>query len=122
MDDNFTNIEVVHRDYFADFENKFIDQIEEKVYLGDHILVFLNKLEKLKPEDQSTHNVSIGIAAAITAYSRMHMSQFKNNPNINLYYTDTDSIYTDSEIDPSLIDNKILGKLKLKILVKKLFS
>jgi len=114
MDDNFTNIEVVHRDYFADFENKFIDQIEEKVYLGDHILVFLNKLEKLKPEDQSTHNVSIGIAAAITAYSRMHMSQFKNNPNINLYYTDTDSIYTDSEIDPSLIDNKILGKLKLE--------
>jgi hypothetical protein len=42
------------------------------------------------------------------------MSQFKNNPNINLYYSDTDSAYTDSDIDESLIDNKVLGKLKLE--------
>jgi hypothetical protein len=47
------------------------------------------------------------------------MSQFKNNPNINLYYTDTDSIYTDSDIDESLIDNKILGKMKLEHICKK---
>jgi len=42
------------------------------------------------------------------------MSQFKNNPNINLYYTDTDSIYTDSELDNLFLDNKKLGKLKLE--------
>jgi hypothetical protein len=42
------------------------------------------------------------------------MSQFKNNKNINLYYTDTDSIYTDSKIDPIHIDDKVLGKLKLE--------
>jgi hypothetical protein len=42
------------------------------------------------------------------------MSIFKNNPNINLYYTDTDSIFTDSDIDESLIDSKVLGKLKLE--------
>src|SRR5229473_683776 len=42
------------------------------------------------------------------------MSQFKNNAKINLYYTDTDSIYTDSDIEDFLIDNKILGKLKLE--------
>jgi len=54
------------------------------------------------------------IAAAITAYSRIHMSQFKNNPDINLYYTDTDSIYTDSDVEPSLIDSQVLGKLKLE--------
>jgi hypothetical protein len=44
------------------------------------------------------------------------MSQFKNNPDIILYYTDTDSIYVDenSKIDPNLIDPKILGKLKLE--------
>jgi hypothetical protein len=47
------------------------------------------------------------------------MSQFKNNPKINLYYTDTDSIYTDSDIDPDLIDNKELGKLKLETINKK---
>jgi hypothetical protein len=32
-----------------------------------------------------THNVSIGIASAITAYARIHMSQFKNNPNFILF-------------------------------------
>jgi hypothetical protein len=42
------------------------------------------------------------------------MSQFKNNPKINLYYTDTDSIYTDSDIDSSFIHNKQLGKLKIE--------
>jgi hypothetical protein len=30
-----------------------------------------------------THNVSIAIASAITAYARIHMTQFKNNPKIN---------------------------------------
>jgi len=47
------------------------------------------------------------------------MSQFKNNPDINLYYTDTDSIYTDSNIDKSLINNKVLGKLKLENVCEK---
>jgi hypothetical protein len=61
----------------------------------------------------------VATAAAITAYSRIHMSQFKNNPNINLYYSDTDSIYTDSDLDKSLIDNKILGKLKLEYVCNK---
>jgi len=42
------------------------------------------------------------------------MSQFKNNPTINLYYTDTDSIYTDSNVEKSFIDKTILGKLKLE--------
>jgi hypothetical protein len=59
------------------------------------------------------------MAAAITAYARIHMSQFKNNPNINLYYTDTDSIYTDSDVDDNYIDNKKLGKLKLENICNK---
>jgi hypothetical protein len=42
------------------------------------------------------------------------MTIFKNNPKINLYYTDTDSAYTDSDIDQSLICNKTLGKLKFE--------
>jgi hypothetical protein len=47
------------------------------------------------------------------------MSQFKNNPKINLYYTDTDSIYTDSELDESLISDTIVGKLKLENICEK---
>ena len=64
------------------------------------------------------HNVSIAIAAAITSYARIHMTQFKNNPKINLYYTDTDSAYTDSDLDPNLIDDKVLGKLKVEYTCK----
>lgn len=47
------------------------------------------------------------------------MSLFKNNPNIRLFYTDTDSIYTDSDIEESFIDSKILGKLKLEYICKR---
>jgi len=42
------------------------------------------------------------------------MTQFKNNKLIKLYYTDTDSIYTDSNIDLTMISEKTLGKLKLE--------
>jgi len=117
MDDNFNEFNVIHKDYFADFENKFLDNILGTVKLGDYILVeFKNQIES---SSSSTHNVSIGIASAITAYARIHMSQFKNNPNLNLYYTDTDSIYTDSELDKSLISGTLLGKLKLEHICNK---
>ena len=106
MDDNFENINIIHKDYYSDFENKFIDLITDKIELDDYILVFYKANEEII-DDQGEHNVSVSIAAAITAYSRIHMSQFKNNEDINLYYSDTDSIYTDSKIDDSFIDNKV---------------
>src|SRR4029077_18974586 len=98
-------------DYFPDFENKFFDNITKITDIDDYKLI-----EFKNSETESSHNVSIGIAATITAYSRIYMSQFKNNHKIRLYYTDTDSIYVDadSDIDISFIDNKILGKLKLE--------
>ena len=88
-------------------EGKILDFLK----IGDHVLVGLNSNEN---EDPS--NISIGVASAITAYSRIFMTQFKNNSNIKLYYTDTDSIYisSDSELNDNLIDSKILGKLKLE--------
>jgi hypothetical protein len=62
-----------------------------------------------------THNINIAIASAVTAYARIHMSQFKNNPNLpNIYYTDTDSAYFDGPIPDKFISNTKLGKLKLE--------
>jgi DNA polymerase elongation subunit (family B) len=117
MDDQFLEINVIHKDYYSDFENKFIDYIVESLDLGEYKLVrYKNPNNQI---EEGTHNVSIAIAAAITAYARMHMSIFKNNPNINLYYSDTDSAYTDSEMDPKFINNKDLGKLKLENVCKK---
>nr|QNH92683.1 hypothetical protein [Wolfiporia cocos] len=52
-------------------------------------------------------NVNMAIAAAITAYARIYMSNFKNNPNIKLLYTDTDSIAVLNPLDEELIDKSI---------------
>jgi hypothetical protein len=113
MDDNFQEVNIIHKDYYPDFENKFLDNILKTEDLGDYKLVTY-KINEETIEDDRTHNISIGIAAAITAYARIHMSQFKFNPEINLYYTDTDSIYTDSEIEESFLSETLLGKLKLE--------
>jgi len=116
MDDNFTNITIIDKDFYPDFENKQIDNIVDKIDLGNYLLVFYHSQNE---QDKGIHNVSISIAAAITAYSRIHMSQFKNNPKINLYYSDTDSIYTDSKLDNFFVDARELGKLKLENVCKR---
>jgi hypothetical protein len=118
MDDQFTNINIIHKDYLADFENKYLDLIKDKIELDDYYLIETIETNEIN-NDNSTHNINVAIAAAITSYARIHMSQFKNNSNINLYYTDTDSIYTDSILDDNLISNKTLGKLKLENIAKK---
>ena len=119
MNDNFNEVNIIHKDYFADFQDKYFENILNLEDLGDYKLVISKPKENQITNDEATHNISIGIAAAITAYSRIFMSIFKNNPNINLYYTDTDSIYTDSIIDEDLISQTILGKLKLENTCKK---
>jgi DNA polymerase elongation subunit (family B) len=50
------------------------------------------------------------------------MSQFKNNPNFNLFYSDTDSIYIDRPLPDEFISSTILGKLKLEnVIVNAIF-
>jgi hypothetical protein len=64
--------------------------------------------------DFTEMNISIPIAASITAYSRIFMSKFKSvNNDFNLYYSDTDSIDIDKPLDENLI-GKDLGKMKLE--------
>src|SRR6202789_1889380 len=113
MDDNFIEVNVIHKDYYLDFQNKFLNNILDCQDLGDYKMVSYRNNEVEISED-STHNVSIVIASAITAYARVHMSIFKNNPRINLYYSDTDSIYIDKPLPPEFISSTILGKLKLE--------
>jgi len=54
---------------------------------------------------------NVAIAAAVTAYARIRMIQFKLNDNV--FYTDTDSIDVDQEFDPKFI-GKEFGKMKLE--------
>lgn len=56
-------------------------------------------------------DISIGISASITAYARIYMNQFLQNPNYKVFYTDTDSIVTDKPIDSKYIGTA-LGQFK----------
>jgi len=56
----------------------------------------------------------VGIASAVTSYARIEMMELKMlliKLGVNLYYTDTDSIFVDKELPEYLIGNE-LGQLK----------
>jgi hypothetical protein len=79
----------------------------------------LCKNENLDIDDSDFHfNVSIPISAAITAYARIFMSQFKNRDDIKLLYTDTDSIFIEGKL-PSHLIGPGLGQFKLEMELKK---
>nr|YP_009487300.1 hypothetical protein [Russula lepida]AWB36202.1 hypothetical protein [Russula lepida] len=124
MIDSFLDIKIFNNfKEFKDWYNINNESVDDFFELGDKIFVQY----RFEIKDQQTqlysnletHNVSIGIAAAITSYARIHMSQFKNNPNFNLYYSDTDSIYIDKPLPESMISSTILGKMKLEYILKK---
>ena len=56
---------------------------------------------------------NVAIAAAITAYSRIKMYPFKILENNECFYTDTDSVVLQHEIDPKYISENI-GDFKLE--------
>ena len=86
---------------------------------GNELYSYVSNKENLetfndKKGKYSNLFINVSIAAAITGYSRIFMSYYKNNPLIKIYYSDTDSIFTDidlSTIYPELV-GKGLGQLK----------
>lgn len=112
----------LHSHIFGNF--KEIQELCRKYEILDYIeldkdLFFVSyqssdnkNLDSSLPKSNST-GVSVSIASAVTAYARVYMSTFKNNPGYNLYYTDTDSIFIDKELDPRLV-NSNLGNMKLE--------
>ncbi len=115
MDDNFNKIKIINKKTLTNLEKNDIN-FEYIKQLNSKYLVSYNKPKELKHDldsNKETHNINIAIA--VTAYARIHMSQFKNNPLLpNLYYTDTDSAYFDGPLPDSMVDPKRLGALKLE--------
>lgn len=116
MNDDFNILDIINQ--------KELKEIEESHLIIDSVVQLSSnaKAEKEKylvsysnPDNQiitkmdgnkETHNINIAIASAVTAYARIHMSQFKNKPNLpNLYYSDTDSLYFDGPLDSSFINS-----------------
>jgi hypothetical protein len=63
-------------------------------------------------------DVNIAIASTFTAGARVVMYAFKNKNLYKLYYSDTDSIVIDRELDTRLVGDK-LGQLKLEHVINK---
>ena len=76
----------------------------------NHVLV----IKPNKSTDFGACDGNIAVALAITANSRIRMSEVKNNPTIKLYYTDTDSAFIEGELPNELIDPKKLGYWSLE--------
>jgi hypothetical protein len=98
----------------AKYHNNDSLKISNVFGIGDNseLISFFNKYQI---HDNSNYmNISIPIASAITSYSRIYMSRFKNKYSDNLYYSDTDSIYLDTKLDSQYISDSILGKFKLE--------
>jgi hypothetical protein len=124
MNDSFQTIRIIDKAKFFKLEDNLVNNNSKFVELGDKIMVIYRNhqddVNTLLDGHKETHNVSISIASAITA--RIHMSQFKNNPDFKLYYSDTDSAYTDRPLPEDLVNSKVLGKMKLEnVLTKAIF-
>ena len=122
MDDQFTITQIVAKDDYDNFEKHNLKFINDVLPLTDSYMVntTVDHTKTDLDSQNETHNINIAIASAVTSYARIVMSQFKNNPKIKLFYTDTDSIYTNlnpeqmNELVPGIVNEKELGKLKLE--------
>jgi hypothetical protein len=124
MIDQFPDIIIFdNRKAFNVFLEKFSGDIIDIIELGDKILLKYisedSKRSTMLYTNLETHNVNIAMASCITGYARIHMSQFKNNPDFILYYSDTDSAYFNKPLPDHLVNSKILGKMKLENVLDK---
>jgi len=95
-------------------ENKYLNT---KKYQVSNILDLNNEYElisynkKVMSDNKQTLNISIPIAAAITAYSRINMSYYLTKYQDNILTIDTDGIKTDCLLDKQDTGND-LGNMK----------
>lgn len=71
----------------------------------------LNLPLKLNKTIPSIVKSNVAIASAITSYARIEMMKYKTLPGINIYYSDTDSIFVDKELPDHFIGSE-LGQMK----------
>jgi len=129
MNPVFPKVQIMSKNEFEEFMTKSdqANQVQSyQVFDNGHVAVtFSPDTNKILNDNQPMRaDVSIGISAATTAYSRILMSLFKNREDIKIYYTDTDSIVVNIspeellELFPGIIGPEI-GQLKLEHIIEK---
>ena len=127
MKDEMTRLEILDntteddKSYNSELFDIYGSNIIDTVELDNYIIIIRKYTELYYNEkDDIFHGneTNIAIASAITAYARIKMSYFKNNPAFKLYYTDTDSAVVDSPL-PNYMVGPALGQLKLEHVITK---
>jgi hypothetical protein len=128
MKDEITRIEILNN--VTDQDKLNISQILELhksdildlIEIDNYIMIIFKDITNLEYNDKLDlfhgTEVNVAIASAITAYARILMSQFKNNNDFKLFYTDTDSIVTNKPLPDSMVGNA-LGQVKLEHVISK---
>ena len=128
MKDDITIMEILRnvtpedKALVSSFLDAYSTLITDILNLEDHTLLIRKATSDLEYNQKEDYyhgtDINIVIASAITAGARIHMSQFKNNPDLKLYYSDTDSIVTNAPLPQELVGNK-LGQVKLEYVITK---
>lgn len=72
---------------------------------------FLDKNYNFKNSYTYGVKSNVAIASAVTSFARIEMMKFKTDPDIEIYYTDTDSIFIKGKLPDNYI-GKELGQFK----------
>jgi len=115
--DMFDTSNETENEIFNDMLEVYGETIQDYIQIDSHYLTVRKSFLQYKynEEEDMFHglDVNIAIASAITAGGRMWMSIFKNNPEFNLYYSDTDSVVIDRPLPDHMV-GKELGQVKLE--------
>lgn len=121
-----TKIEIISNEDLTKYLDKYNTSIADIIYLENNIVLIINTNE-FKPSSDTPFtemvlihkmDTNVGIASAISAYSRIYMSQFKKNPKYKLYYSDTDSAVFNAPLPPHMVGTE-LGQMKLEYTISK---
>lgn len=95
---------------------KSLNKIKNKATITDDDLVFIIGDKYIKPIKAITHSdyERLDIAMQITANARLELYKLMQRANMDVYYCDTDSIFTSKELKVS----DMLGDIKLESEVK----
>jgi len=87
--------------------------VEAELQTKDDLVKLFDKTMKVEqPKTRRPVQASVPLAAAIASYARITMFPFKNIEGNPWVYSDTDSIVLENELDPMLVSDIDLGKMK----------
>src|SRR6201992_1337145 len=112
----------IQHDLLKDLMDTIGESIQDWFTIDNHVICIRNNISRYSyNEDTNSYfglDVNVAIAAAVTASGRMWLSLLKNNPDFNLYYSDTDSAVIDRPL-PSHMVGLALGQYKLEHVINR---